>query len=303
MPPEPDELTEVLKRLARVPDRARRFTRNATWAWRHLRLRPELLRSLTDRGLPHRSTEDGHRYDEHDLLNCAMEVGHGIMARSARRYWPLALRRAARGIRSSYELQFQLRCPEPGHDGPCAYRVALPGGAILVHSVAAGGPAGTIATVEVAPLIDWPELPSTAHEAIAEVRDLEFVILSEHIRFDLDFNRDSGLVDCVGGSRLLVEAAQRHGLSARNGIGYILAPPFAVEHFWTELLVDGAWVPIDPILVRRMVAWGVLDATAWPDHRSVGPLVVQVNTGALGVRHNGTRIPATLPVRLLHDPA
>jgi hypothetical protein len=297
-----DDLESLVAMLCRIPDSVRQFTRDSDWAWRQLRIRPAFLETLGELGLPRRYDSSGHRYDQYDLLNCSLELGQGVHARSVRRFWPQALRRAAEGTLARYELRFQVRCPEPGHGGPCDYVVALPGGGVFQQTVEPGGrPPGP--TVEVSPAIDWPEVPAQARPAIDDVRHLDFVILNEQIRWDLEFSRVTGLADCAGCARLLVEAALRRGLQARTGFGYLVAPPFALEHFWTELRVGDTWVPIDPMLIRRLVRWGALDEATWPVHRSIGPLIVRVSQDAIATaQHNGERIPVTMPVRLLSGP-
>lgn len=294
------ELLDLVDKLRRIPDSVRNFSRDADWAWSRLRIRPDVLRFLLEEGLPRQQSAGAILFDRYDLLNCSLLLGKGTVARAVRRFWPIALRRAAEGIRSRYEMQFQTRCPQPGHAPTCHYAMALPGGDVLERVVDAGAPPG--AAVEVSPVIDWPDLPHQARAAVDELRDLQFVALREPIRWDTDFIRRSGLADCAGGATLLADAAARRGIPARRSFGYIVAPPFAVEHHWTELSVSGVWVPVDPVLIRNMVKWRVLDPVEWPPYRSIGPLVARLAGRYVPVvRHEGTPIAFTLPVRLLPE--
>jgi hypothetical protein len=145
-------------------------------------------------------------------------------------------------------------------------------------------------------------LPDAAREVARTATDLEFMYLPEAIRGDVSFVRRSRLADCCGQANLLmIEALARH-YPARRSFGYITAPPFATEHHWAELMVGGVWVPVDPVLIRKMVYWGALDAELWHPYRSIGSIVTRVSDQAVApITHNGERVPAMLPVRLLSD--
>ncbi|GAA0572138.1 hypothetical protein GCM10010172_65840 [Paractinoplanes ferrugineus] len=297
-----DELAHLVEKLRRIPDRVRILDRTPHWAWTRLRLRPELLSCLTELGLPRRTAEDGLLYDRYDLANSAMQLGQGPLARSARRFWPIAMDRVDAGTSTRYEMKYQMRCPDPGHGPVCHYLLTLPGGEVVARDVPAGETMPDV-TVEIVPEIDWPELPDRMRAPLAAVGELDFMLLREEIRRDLSFVRDSGLADCAGTAILVVEEARKLGLRARASFGCVVAPPFGVEHYWAELLVGDRWLPVDPVLIRQMVVWGVLDGDRWPPHRSIGPLVARI--GDLGVplvRHEGEEIPSTLPVRLLTEP-
>ena len=299
----PQDLVELVRLLRRIPDSARRLYCTPEWAWRRLRVRPDLLTYFAAQGLPHRRDADGLYFDRYDLLNCSLQLGQGTLAKAVRRFWPLALRRAAAGVRAHYEMQYQARCPEPGHAGPCHFRVTLPGGD-YAERVVDGDTAAPDASVRVSPEIVWPDLPVRDRSVVDEVDGLEFAVLREEIRWDLDFTRRSGLADCAGGARLLAEAAARRGMTSRCSFGYIVTPPFAVEHYWAEVLVEDVWVPVDPVLIRNMLRWNVLDSAEWPLYRSIGPLVTRVAGEQVPVvLHNGDRVRFTLPVRLLPAPA
>jgi hypothetical protein len=295
-----EELLTLVEKLRRIPDSVRRFDASPGWAWERMRMRPELLAFLTDMGLPCCPTPDGIRYDRYDLGNCGMQLGHGPLARSARRFWPTALGRVDSGVRARYEMRYQMRCPEPGHVGVCRYELMLPGGELITRETTGG--AMPDVSVEITPRIDWPELPKSMWSPLAATAGLNLMFLREEIRRDLDFVRTSRLADCAGSAIFIAEEARLRDLPARASYGLVVAPPFGVEHYWTEFLVEGVWVPVDPVLIRQTVLWGVLDGDRWPPHRSIGPLVARVSdVGVPLVRHNGKSIPSTLPIRLLPD--
>jgi hypothetical protein len=295
------ELLELAEKLRRIPDDARVYRRSVDWAWNRLRIRPELLLFLAEHGVPTQVSAGTARFDWHDVLNCAMQLGQGPVARAARRFWPVALRRADQGRPARYEVQYQTRCPAPEHEGPCEYVMALPGGKFHRQTTQPGGSAPGVAVV-VEPRTTWPALPPAARAALDVAGELDFMLLPEKIRRDVDFLLRSRLGDCCGVALLLARELQARSVPARTSYGFIVTPPFAVEHYWAEALVDDVWVPVDPVLIRTMVRWGVLDPAEWHPYRSIGAILVRVAAeGVPTMVHNGVAVPFTLPTRLLTD--
>jgi hypothetical protein len=296
------ELLELTEKLCRIPEWAKDFQRSAEWAWLRLRIRVEWLEFMAAHGLPTREVRGKARFDWHDILNVAMQLGQGPVARAARRFWPVALRRAE-GLRPHYQVEYQTRCPEPGHPGDCRYVLALPDGEFVTQTIAPGDDRpGTL--IEVSPQVDYPEVPVALRTALDVSRDLEFMLLPEKIRRDTGFLLASRLADCAGVAVLLSEELTARNIPARTSYGFIVTPPFAVEHYWAEVAVDGVWVPVDPVLIRTMVRWGVLDGAVWHPYRSIGPILARVGPeGVPTVTHNGVATPFTMPTRLLPDGA
>jgi hypothetical protein len=294
------DLTHLVAKLRRVPDSARNFRCGADWAFRRLRLRGELLDYLVTAGLPHRVVDGERRFDRYDLYNCGLQLGCATVSSSTRRFWPMALRAAAEGRRARYEMQFRMRCPAP-HGSDCHYAVALPGGEVFEQTVPAGGPAPGV-TIEVSPPVDWPDLPAAARAVLDVVRDLEFLVLREELKRDLDFIRQTRLADCVGTTEILARAAEERGLPVRRSFGYIVVPPFAGKHSWVDLRAEDTWVPVDPLLIETMMRWGALDRSDWDQYRSIGPILARFGSAEVPVaRHNGVPVQCTLPTRLLPD--
>ncbi len=285
----------IVEKLRRIPDDAREFRLSAADAATILRVRPTLLDTLVGFGLPTRRRNGTRYFDRHDVTNCALHLGSGAIARAARRFWPAALRRT--GGAGRYEVQYQLRCPQPGHAQACNWVLVGPGGRVVERSVCPDEPPLRITT---ACADVWPELPPEAHAVLDETRDLEFMMLPTAVRYDVDFIRATGLSDCAGVSRLLVREAVRRGLTARSSYGLIVAPPFAVEHFWAEIAVDDVWVPVDPVLLRAMIGWGGLPSPEWHPYRSIGAILARVADAAVVLAsHEGRSAPVTLPTRMV----
>ncbi|WP_229402871.1 transglutaminase domain-containing protein [Micromonospora okii] len=285
----------LVQKLRRIPDDAREFRLSTADAAAILRVRPALLDMLVGHGLPTRHLNGIRYFDRHDVTNCALHLGSGAIARAARRFWPAALRRTHGAAR--YEVQYQARCPQPGHAPTCDWVLVGPDGLVVERTVRPDEPPFrmTAACVDA-----WPELPPESHPVLDETRDLEFMMLPTAVRYDVDFIRATGLSDCAGASRLLVQEAVRRGLTARSSYGLIVAPPFAVEHFWAEIAVDGVWVPVDPVLLRAMVTWGGLPSPEWHPYRSIGAILARVADAAVVLAsHEGRSAPVTLPSRVV----
>ena len=299
--PAPADVSALVAKLRRIPDSARRFVETPESARAQFLLRPAMLDLLTATGLPVRRIDGRPHYDRHDLTNCSLHLSVGAAARTARRFWPAALRRVADAGHARYEIQYQIRCPAPGHAAPCSFVLVLPGGRVLERTGTHGR--GLQVAVQVAVEGRWPDLPSAVRTVLDEaVGEAEFMMLPTDVRYDTRFLQASRLGDCAGVTRLLVRQGRAAGLPARPAFGLIVAPPFAAEHFWAEFLVDGRWVPVDPVLIRAMLRWGVLDPAQWHPYRSIGAILSRIaDDGVVLAAHDGRAVPFTLPTQLLPE--
>jgi hypothetical protein len=288
----------LAERISRIPDSVRAFGYDAGWAWTRLRLSAELLEFMAAHGLPRQAVDGVPTYDNLDLINVAIHLGLGPVARAARRFWPLALRLSAArgGIR--YEARYHTECPEPGHEGPCRYAFAAPGDAVVEYAIDGGGPPQMC--VEATTSGRLPALPPEARAVLGAVDDIEFLILPKPFSSDIDFVTRNGFGDCEAVCKILCDEARARGIPVRPSYGLLVSPPFATGHYWAEFAVGDAWVPVDPVLTREMIRWGVLDPVEWPPHRSIGPILVRL--GDLDTKlatHNGTGVPVTASARAL----
>jgi hypothetical protein len=264
----------VVERLTRIPDSARAFTMSATDAIRRFRIGTSLLDQMISLGLPVRDKGGERHFDQFDLINSSMYLGVSPTSRTTRRFWPPALNPPAGVTATSYEVSYQPVCPVPGHDGPCGYELAVPGGGRVRQAAPETGP---VHEARVALPARWPDLPPQARAALAVTDGLVFSWLPPALATDLDFIAASGLADCAGVCRLLAAEGQRSGLATRKSYGLAVAPPFSVPHYWAEFLVGEVWVPVDPVLIVAMTGWGVLDRAQWPPHRSPGAILARVS--------------------------
>jgi hypothetical protein len=293
-------IRDLIEKFQRVPDRMRDLEFSLDWAWQRLRVPSDVLLQMVDSGMAHRMHGGELLVDWLDILNCAMQLDLGPYALAVRRSWPAALERADQGGRPRYEMRYRVKCehPDEPHDA-CRYEFLLPGGERVTRT--GEQPRGRAEVViEVSPDTQWPELPAGAREAIDTTAGLEFMLLPEEIRRDLGFLRETGLADCAGVALLLCEQMAAREVPVRDTYGYVVVPPYAVEHFWAEVGVGERWVPVDPVLIQAMVRWKILDGSRWHPYRSLGPIVARVGPDRLpAVLHNGAATAAMLPVRML----
>lgn len=288
----------LLAKLTLIPDSARGFSLPVSEVERRFRLTPEVLDYLVARGLPTRHRDGGPHFDYLDIRNTALQLGFGPAAQAARRFWSAGLNAPA-GRPTRYEIYYQGACPDRGHAPICHYRIAAPGGRPARVSLPAGH-TGALLTVEVSLDNDWQPFPAEWREVLHLMDDLDFMYLPRALRLDLDFVRQTGLCDCVGGAEIIVREGRRRGLPVRRSHGLIMTPPYSTRHDWAEFLVDGRWMPVDPLLVRSMTRWGMLDPAAWPIHRSPGAILVRLTPHRQPlVTHDGTDVPVIMLTRRL----
>ncbi|KHD72071.1 hypothetical protein MB27_42260 [Actinoplanes utahensis] len=289
----------LVEKLRRIPDAARQFIVTPDETWQLFRLAPALLAELRHHGLPTRGTGESLRYDLTDLRNVAMRMGGS--ARAARRFWAAGMNRRSDEGSASYEIQYKVGCPSPGHSGDCRYAFLLPDQQILQREVSAGDPAPAPATrVVLRP--DWPALPDDARELMDSLSDIEFMRLPASLREDTDFIRQVRLGDCLGTTRYLVAEGRRRGLPIRSRYGVMVVLPYSNRHNWAEISVDGRWVPIDPVMLRWMIEWGVVESPAWDAYRSPGAILVGITETKVPLAtHNGDEIVLGLATRRIRE--
>ncbi len=284
---------ELLLGLREIPSAARTFVLTADEASRRYRVHPRHLDLLSGYGLC--EERDGIAYFDHnDMINIEFYAGGGPITASLRRFWPAMLDRAPDPGPVTYHVEYDAACPDPDHPAECEFSLLLPDGRHTVHCPPSrhGTP---LATVDIEIPTRWPALPDAARGLIDTVADVRFVRLPRKRGYDWDdieFMRRTGLGDCGTVANVLVRRAPDHGVTMRTAYGLMLAPPFSLMHCWAEALVDGVWVPVDPLLLNALIGWNVLDAGRWPPYRSPGATLFRLDTDyqVLG-RHHGANVP------------
>jgi hypothetical protein len=78
---------------------------------------------------------------------------------------------------------------------------------------------------------------------------------------------------------MLCLAVRELGWSVRIAHGFMVGLPLSNRHSWAEILVEGTWVPVDPVILNAMQRFAGLDEHAWPHARSIGPMLVHFSVG------------------------
>ncbi|GAA2868909.1 hypothetical protein Acy02nite_40680 [Actinoplanes cyaneus] len=258
------ELTTVMERLAKVPDRYRRFAIPASGALHKYRVPRDVLKHLLELGLPHTGGAGGPLFDREDLKTVVLMLGLPSPNRAA---LTVMARTLAAGGRAEVNrtLTVQGVCPEPGHPGGCAFTLAP------ALFAAGARPAGTD-TYEVKIRLAGGhrlfDLTPAERRLFDEVCRFQFHHVPYELNRSLRFMADSGLADCTLATNFLVARGRELGVAIRPATGLFLAKPFATTHHWVELRREDGWWPADPFYLTALARWGVLDAAEWPPHRS-----------------------------------
>lgn len=224
------------------------------------------LESWMAMGLPAQKTAAGDLFDHDDLYNLSLHLRLPSLHKLAMRSWVSAMRSSEqdRRLNLSYSLI------DPLEDGR-PVDVLTPAG--LVEVAVSGSQDFYNTTVATRGCrVDLP--PAIADLIEYAMREMQFYMLHDPIRWNSPFILENRLTECGGFSKLLVELAHVRGIEARHAFGLLLSLPYPTGHYWCEFLVDGQWVAADPLMIRLLTQHARLPAAEWPEHRSpVGALL------------------------------
>jgi hypothetical protein len=292
--PDAGEAALLIGKLSKIPDAERRFTVRAERAWADYQVGGDLLGALRTGGLPARLGADGWRYDPTDLLNVALHLVSGSRQRKVLAWWTRELGRPY-GETVRYRMDYLLGCPEPEHSGACHYSLLEVGGHRAEVERRDRGTAPRH-SVEFRLQRRCPALPDPLRELIDEISGIRFLRLPDPLRWDVEFISATGVGDCCGVATLLVTAARARGFTARTCFGRSLTPPFSSAHYWAEVRVDDAWVPLDPVLIDALLAWRLCDPGTWTRYDSLGAILGRLaGTRQPLALHNGRPVEPALP--------
>ncbi|MFJ6610141.1 transglutaminase domain-containing protein [Streptomyces sp. NPDC091289] len=259
LPPE-----RIIASLLRIPNSHRVFSLPIEALEKTHGITIEIARELIDAGIPFHAAADGPLLDENDVASASLYLRLPSARRSMMTFWLRALHRLRTAhAPSAHRVEVTAACPDPGHDGPCAYGVALDDGPRSVCR--ADRPESVrLGTLRTPPGGRPRELPTVVRDLLRDFHHVDYYRLPRETTRDSGFLRRTGMADCTLMARALVDEGLRHGLNARFAAGLIIAVPFSTAHTWAEFEVDGAWLPADPLLPRALSAWGVPKAGDWP---------------------------------------
>lgn len=284
---------DAMERLRRVPDEYRTFTTPASEARRRFGFDDPLLAELIARGLPHRGTGPDPMFDRCDLDNLSTGLGLASPQLAMTRRWAKSLHDQLGPGRGHFELRLSWRCPQPGHDGACDFRIT-PGIADLLPEA----PTGNTAKILVEPVAEEHQFGSELDQVVADARGLFFHSIPTILTDDLAFARITGLADCRLAARYLAATAQSAGLTVRIASGFFIGVPFPTQHTWLEFAVGERWVAADPFYLHTVQRWGLLPDDPERLWRSPRNVLWRLDTSAERdrpiVQHAGSAVPLSI---------
>lgn len=260
------QLTELVERLLGVPSEYRKFNTSFSEAVRRLGIPHVMLRQLIEHGLPHVSVEHGVNLDLQDLRNVALWLQFPSSTAALRQLRD-SLIAGEEEPSVSYTLNVVVRCPEPGHGGPCEFEfeggpegkfTATTEGRILHAKLPITLPAGRR-------YITWS---ANQQRLVDETLRFNFRYLPHEATQDPTFLERTGLGDCRTISRFLVRRGTELGVKVRPADGLFIAKPFSMAHSWVEFCVGEDWLPADPFLLTMLADRKIIDRDDWPVNRS-----------------------------------
>ncbi|MYU20826.1 transglutaminase domain-containing protein [Streptomyces sp. SID8352] len=253
----PDAWRDGLARLRKVPGEFFRGTLGVDEAARQLGTDAGTVAALVEAGLPAERGEDGPLLDYHDVANL------GLAARQGRSLAELAearMLRMAAGPREgwlkerTWHVRLAAPCDAPGCPGevPPVPAPDLLGGTLVDVRPAAGPGGETTATVVTRGTAAEPrtEAVRAVYDGLLAALDdgsHQFGWLPDRLRADPARAAELRMVDCQVAAWIMARDARGAGLAARTRKGYVLGM-VGVEHAWTEVLEDGRWLVLDPVL-------------------------------------------------------
>jgi hypothetical protein len=256
----------TMARIRRVPDRYRLFTHSTADATRVHRIRPDLLASLLDLGLPHRGAGAERWFDRLDLENIGLGLRLPGTRWTAMRWWSSSFSGRWTGDPVTRTLAINAVCPAPDRPHPCRLRLDPLVAAAGVPGSVRRSPRGFTVDVTSTPVDHLFGEPFTP--LIERIRPVEFHLLPESLTTDVGFALHSGLADCRLATRLLVGLGRELAVPVRTAIGVLLTSPFPTWHSWVEFDTGDRWLAADPFLLNAFARWAVVDTAEWPMNRS-----------------------------------
>ncbi|GAA0736047.1 hypothetical protein GCM10010199_56880 [Dactylosporangium roseum] len=259
----------ALEALRQVPEQARRYTVPEEEVVVR-GLSALVLAELRALGLRSQQRDGVRYYDSDDVMSLTVHGNVGPSAAGPRRFWPRRLNARTDAPFARFEVEYRMLCPRPGHAAPCRF-----------HVLVAGGGVETIETresvvrhrVPVSLRNEWPEIPRPYPAALRDMTQNHLMWLPEAIRHSMEFVARTGLLDCGEAARMLVATGEREGLRIRPSFGLVVTAPFAMRHYWADVLVGDDWVPVDPLLLSAMLRWRALSEADWTPYRSPGRIL------------------------------
>ena len=248
---------EAVETLRPVPERYFAPTLDVAEAARQLGCVTDVVEELVRAGLQSTDSADGPLLDYHDVMNVGMaaRTGRSLPEQAERRCMRMAAGDPRKWIEPrTWRVRLGAPCTEPGCAGavPTPPAPGLLGGELLEYQ-----PSDAAAHEADAVVITRGNLDEPRTRAVREVYDevlsglttdtYRYSWLPHALRAEPAKAAELGMVDCVIAAWIMQQHAEAAGLEARTRKGYLIGL-VGVEHAWTEVLEEGRWLPLDPIL-------------------------------------------------------
>jgi hypothetical protein len=283
------EVSRAIRRLGQIPADARRYTTGIRAAEKQFGLTEADLQRLVEAGLPHGGDADAPLFDTSDLRYLGIRLGTARAYLAQFSFMRRSLERFAAREATQLDVQYIPHLPDGGER---VIELFLPGRGRTRVEVAPSQVAAEITvTVESA----YPAAPPEVVQAAGHTGALELYALPDILRGDARFARRAGLSECFTAAHVTAWCCSELDLPVRLAEGLLVSIPWSKPHHWCEVLVEGRWCPLDPLMVRALRAHASLDARDWPSHRFL-PMVARFGEGALPLvtSTDGEIIPTTL---------
>jgi len=296
-----DELDGWIARLRAIPDDDRSFTVDAAQAEREFGVDAGLARELVARGLPH--APDGPQGDGRfwptDLHYVGLRLGCATIYQGVLNRWAGAL--TAFSAREATTVE--IRCSAYAPRGTEVELLVAPGERMRASVGDRAAPLRFEATAHGALGMLDGALADALGALLDDLATYDFCWLRPPRDTDDSFVRRTRLANCLSTASLLVEEAPQLGVEARLAHGLLLAPPYSTPHNWAEVRgADGAWTPLDPLLLGLLARFAGLDAGSWPPSRSPGAVLLRLaepGTPLLWAVEDGAALEATFLTKAL----
>ncbi len=244
------DIKEIIENLKKTPDSLRNFNTDASSAQSKFGITETLLNQLIAYELPYDIENETKYFDEYDLSNISLYCKLPSIQNLAIRSWINTVRLLSETVM-------------PPTQALIEYKIDLSEDITTKKNVDILTPNKGKVTVSVR---NTPIIFSTKHtlvpiknisnsiiKSIIEiVSSINFFLIPESLRWNIERINSAGLSECGGASRLLCIEAQKRGIEARQQFGLLLAKPFSTGHFWVELYINNEWCAVDPLLIKML---------------------------------------------------
>ncbi|WP_329325137.1 transglutaminase domain-containing protein [[Kitasatospora] papulosa] len=256
-----DTLQRVTAPLFRIPFEHRCYETSPEDAERDYGIGPELLRQLRALGLPSIGEGALELFDGLDLSSVSLHLGLPSVRRFVLSLWPRTLRQMRAGP-VAYTVTVDATCPTPQHPGKCRYLVAT--GEEEGKLVISDTPRVNVASFDIDVEETPRPVPNVLRSLVDDFSDVQFYLLPLALQSETEFMARERIATCELFSIAVMEEAQNRGFEARLSFGVVIAAPYSQSHSWVEILVDGEWIKIDPLMARALQSTGACTADDWP---------------------------------------